>query len=52
MFFQGTRRQVLRSEETVCGDYIESKYYNHLGGKKENNSSKGDILVTGDICAM
>ena len=35
-----------------CGNYIESQYYNHLGGKKPNNSIKGIRLVTGDICAM
>ena len=34
------------------GDYIESQYYNHLGGKKVNNSSKGGRLVTGNICAI
>ena len=35
-----------------CGDYIESQYYNHLGGRKANNSSKGYRLVTGNICAV
>ena len=35
-----------------CGDYIESQYYNHLGGKKANNSSKDSILVTFSICAI
>ena len=35
-----------------CGDYIESQFYNHLGGKKSNNSSKGIRLVTGGICAI
>ena len=32
-----------------CGDYIESKYYNHLGGKEASNSIKGGRLVMGDI---
>ena len=32
------------------GDYIESQYYNHLGGKKAKNSSKGGRLVMGNIC--
>ena len=32
-----------------CGDYIESKYYNPLDGKKSKNNSKGGILVTGNI---
>ena len=35
-----------------CGDYIESQYYNNLGGKKEKNITKGGRLVTGDICAI
>ena len=35
-----------------CGDYIESEYYNHLGGKKAKNSSKGGRLVMGDICKI
>ena len=34
------------------GDYIESQYYNHLGGNKSNNSSKGGRLVLGNICSM
>ena len=32
-----------------CDEYIESEYYNHLGGKKSNNSSKCGRFVTGDI---
>ena len=35
-----------------CGNYIESQYYNHLGGKKSNNGSKCGSLVTGNICAI
>ena len=35
-----------------CGDYIESQYYNHLGGKKAKNSSKDGRLVTINICAI
>ena len=35
-----------------CGDYIESQYYNHLGGKKAKNGSKGSRLVTVNICAI
>ena len=38
--------------KVFCGDYIESQYYNNLGGKKANNSSKGGRLVTGNICAI
>ena len=34
------------------GDYIESQYYNHLGGKKSKNSIKGVRLVTGSIYAI
>ena len=32
-----------------CGDYIELQYYNHLGGKKSNNSGKVGSLVMGNI---
>ena len=39
-------------KKLFCGDYIESQYYNHLGGKKAKNSSKGGRLVTGSICAI
>ena len=35
-----------------CGDYIESRYYNHFGGKKVKNGSKGGRLVTGDIYSI
>ena len=35
-----------------CGDYIESQYYNHLSGKKVKESSKGEIFVMGNICAI
>ena len=35
-----------------CADYIESQYYNHLGGKKAKNSSKDGRLVTVNICAI
>ena len=35
-----------------CGDYIESQYYNHLGGKEASNSIKGGRLVTENICAI
>ena len=35
-----------------CGDYFESRYYNHLGGKKANNIIKCVRLVTGNICAI
>ena len=35
-----------------CGDYIESKYYNHLGGKKVNKIRKVGIFVTGNICSI
>ena len=35
-----------------CGDYIESQFCNHLGGKKANNGIKGRKLVTGNICAI
>ena len=34
------------------GDYIESQYYNHLGGKKANNGIKGRKLLTGNICTI
>ena len=34
------------------GEYIESQYYNYLGCKKANNSGKGRILSTGNICAI
>ena len=34
------------------GFYIESQYYNNLGEKKANNSSKGERLVTRNICAI
>ena len=40
------KRKLFRS------DYIESQYFNHLGGKKENNIIKGGRLVTGNICSM
>ena len=35
-----------------CDDYIESQYYNHLGGKRAKNISKVSRLVTGNICAI
>ena len=35
-----------------CGDYTESKYYNHLGGKKAKKIIKVEIFVTGNICAI
>ena len=35
-----------------CGYYIESQYYNRLGGKKANIRNKGGIFVTDDICAI
>ena len=35
-----------------CGDYIESQYYNHLGGKKSKKTSKCGRLVAGNICAI
>ena len=34
------------------GDYIESQYYNNLGGKKSNNGSKGGRSLMGDICEI
>ena len=34
-----------------CGDYIESQYYNHLGGNKVNKGSKGGRFVMENICA-
>ena len=34
----------------ICGDYIDSKYYNHLGGNKAKNIGKGGRLVTENIC--
>ena len=34
------------------GDYIESQYYNHLDGNKENNGSEVGRLVTGNICTI
>ena len=40
------------NRKMFCGDYIESQYYNHLGGKKAKNSSKGGRLVTENICAI
>ena len=36
----------------ICGEYIESQYYNNLGGNKAKNISKVGILVTRNICAM
>ena len=38
---EGIRQKVLCSEETVFCDYIESQYYNNLGGNKAKKSSKG-----------
>ena len=34
------------------GDYIESQYYNHLGGKKAKSSSIGGRFITKNICAI
>ena len=34
------------------GNYIESQYYNHLGGKKSKKSSKGGRLVMVNICKI
>ena len=39
-------------KKLCCGDYIDSQYHNHLGGKEENNNSKGGRLVTQNICAI
>ena len=35
-----------------CGDYVEPQYYNHLGGKKAQRTSRSRILVTEAICAI
>ena len=35
-----------------CGDYTESRYYNHLGGKKVKNNSNSGRSATGNICAI
>ena len=32
-----------------CGKYIESQYYNNLGGKKAKSIRKGVRLITGNI---
>ena len=34
-----------------CGDYIESQYDNHLGGKKRKDE-RGGRLVTKNVCAI
>ena len=50
-----SRYQMIRfmfRETGFFGNYIESQYYNHLGGKKAKNSSKGVRLVMGNICAI
>ena len=44
--------QFYDQRKLFCGDYIESQYYNNLGGKKANNSSKGGRLVMGNICTI
>ena len=35
-----------------CGEYIDSKYYNHLGGNKSKNIRNDEILATGNIFAI
>ena len=43
-------RAGVSSEEMFFGDYTELQYYNHMGGEKAKNSSKGVRLVMGSIC--
>ena len=35
-----------------CGNYVESQYYNHLGGKKVKDINKGGSLAMRNICAI
>ena len=34
------------------GDYIESQYYNHLGGKKAKNGCKGGRSLIRNMCTI
>ena len=52
LVFNPTTGASAGSEEMFFGDYIESQYYNYLGGKKSNNSCKGGRLAIGDICEI
>ena len=44
--------QVQVQRKLFCGEYIESQYYNHLGGKKAKDSIKGVRLLMGNICEI
>ena len=45
-------KNVYVQRKLFCGDYIESQYYNNLGGKKTKKSGKVRRFLTGNICAI